>query len=157
MGKQTLVPKTTQRQLSKAHKPWRKCRNLKKKTKTSCLIRCSLNQPALMSSISFHEDLIYLGHFQEFSSLVFFDIDVEFLGLYVKALGINIFDHGPWNQLKHSHITATSAASWCIRVKGGAWWLSDWVSALRLDGRTFESHSSCHIETLGKSFTHSYP
>ena len=27
------------------------------------------------------------------------------------------------------------------------------LGALRMEGRRFEYHSSCHIETLGKSFT----
>jgi len=34
----------------------------------------------------------------------------------------------------------------------GAWWLS----AFGAKGRWFESHSSRHIGTLGKSFTRSY-
>ena len=36
-----------------------------------------------------------------------------------------------------------------------AWWLSDRFSALRPEGRRFESHSSRDVETLGKSFTQS--
>jgi len=37
----------------------------------------------------------------------------------------------------------------------GAWWLSCRFGALRPEGHRFESHSSRHIGTLGKSFTHS--
>src|SRR6218665_968575 len=35
------------------------------------------------------------------------------------------------------------------------WWLSGMVGALRPKGRRFESHSSRHLETLVKPFTHS--
>ena len=35
----------------------------------------------------------------------------------------------------------------------GAWCLSGRFGALRLEGRRFESLSSRHVETLGKSFT----
>ena len=34
-----------------------------------------------------------------------------------------------------------------------AWWLSGGFGALRPVGRRFESHSSCHVRTFGKSFT----
>ena len=37
----------------------------------------------------------------------------------------------------------------------GSWWLSGKFVALRPEDRRFESHSSRHIGTLGKSFTHS--
>ena len=36
---------------------------------------------------------------------------------------------------------------------GGVWWLRGKFGALRPEGRRFESHSSRHVETLGKSFT----
>ena len=36
-----------------------------------------------------------------------------------------------------------------------AWWLSGKFGALRPEGRNFESHSSRHVGTLGKSFTRS--
>ena len=35
----------------------------------------------------------------------------------------------------------------------GEWWLSGSLGALRPEGHRFESHSSRHVETLGKSFT----
>ena len=38
---------------------------------------------------------------------------------------------------------------------GGAWWLIGRLDAFRLKGRGFESRSSRHMGTLGKSFTHS--
>src|SRR6218665_1050226 len=37
----------------------------------------------------------------------------------------------------------------------GAWWLSGRFDALPPEGRRFESHSSRHVGTLGKSFTRS--
>src|SRR6218665_253388 len=37
----------------------------------------------------------------------------------------------------------------------GEWWLSGKFSALHPQGRRFEPHSSHHIGTLGKSFSHS--
>jgi len=37
----------------------------------------------------------------------------------------------------------------------GTWYLSGKFGALRPQGRSFESHSSLHVGTLGKSFTHS--
>ena len=39
--------------------------------------------------------------------------------------------------------------------KDGAWWLSGKFGGLRPEDLKFESHSSCHVGTLGKSFTHS--
>ena len=36
---------------------------------------------------------------------------------------------------------------------GNAWWLSGEFWAVRPEGRRFESHSSRHVGTLGKSFT----
>src|SRR6218665_1693707 len=39
----------------------------------------------------------------------------------------------------------------------GAWWLSFKFGALCPGGRRFESHSSRHIGTLGKSFIHKLP
>ena len=38
-------------------------------------------------------------------------------------------------------------------MKCGAWWLICKFGALRPEGRSFESHSSRHVGTLGKSFT----
>ena len=35
----------------------------------------------------------------------------------------------------------------------GVWWLSGRACALRLEGRRFESHSSCHVGTLSNSLT----
>ena len=35
-----------------------------------------------------------------------------------------------------------------------AWWLCGKFGALHLQDHRFEPHSSCHIGTLGKSFTH---
>src|SRR6218665_1381474 len=37
--------------------------------------------------------------------------------------------------------------------KCGAWWLIDRVNTCQPDGRGFESCSSRHVRTLGKSFT----
>ena len=37
----------------------------------------------------------------------------------------------------------------------GAWWLSGKSGALHPEGRRFKTHSSRHVRTLGKSFTHS--
>ena len=34
----------------------------------------------------------------------------------------------------------------------GAWWLSGNIGALHPEGRMFESHTSHHVWTLGKSF-----
>src|SRR6218665_1778211 len=39
----------------------------------------------------------------------------------------------------------------------GVWWLSGKFGALRPEGREFESHSSHHVGTLGKSFTRELP
>ena len=50
----------------------------------------------------------------------------------------------------HSHICILITHAGC-----GAWWLSGRFGALRPDGRRFESHSSHHVGTLGKSFTYS--
>src|SRR6218665_676321 len=36
----------------------------------------------------------------------------------------------------------------------GAWWPIGRFVAFRPKGCRFESHSSCHVEILGKSFTH---
>ena len=36
----------------------------------------------------------------------------------------------------------------------GAWWLIGRFNAVHLKGRGFESHSSRHVGTFGKSFTH---
>ena len=38
----------------------------------------------------------------------------------------------------------------------GEWWLNGKFDVLRLEDRRFESHSSCHVGTLGKSFTHNW-
>jgi len=38
----------------------------------------------------------------------------------------------------------------------GAWWLMGKFGALRAEGRKFESHSSRHVGTLDKSFTHRF-
>src|SRR6218665_3689596 len=37
----------------------------------------------------------------------------------------------------------------------GAWWLIGRFGAFRSKGRWFDSRSSCHVGTLGKSFTRS--
>src|SRR6218665_147597 len=37
----------------------------------------------------------------------------------------------------------------------GAWWRFGRVDAFRPNGHGFDFHSSCHVGTLGKSFTHS--
>ena len=43
----------------------------------------------------------------------------------------------------------------CFNGFGLAWWLSGRFGALRSEGRRFESRSSRHVGTLGRSFTRS--
>ena len=38
-------------------------------------------------------------------------------------------------------------------ISAGAWWFTGRVGAYRSKGRGFDSRSSCHVGTLGKSFT----
>ena len=42
-----------------------------------------------------------------------------------------------------------------IIVICGMWWRFGRVDAFRTKGHGFNSRSSCHVRTLGKSFTHS--
>src|SRR6218665_2536586 len=43
----------------------------------------------------------------------------------------------------------------CTEVQVVAWGLSGKFGALRPEGCRYKSHFSCHVATLGKSFTHS--
>src|SRR6218665_1370626 len=42
-----------------------------------------------------------------------------------------------------------------VQTHWGVWWLSGKFGELHPVGRRFESHTSSHIGTLGKPFTHS--
>ena len=56
----------------------------------------------------------------------------------------------------HMHTPVEYMAQLQIAVKNcGTWWRFGRVDASRPEGRGFESHSSRHVGTLGKSFTHS--
>ena len=61
----------------------------------------------------------------------------------VRAKGTR---RGPWWDEVWDYVHTT---------EHGAWWRIGWVNASELEGRGFESRSSRHVGTLGKSFTYS--
>ena len=78
---------------------------------------------------------------------------IKFLGNSSPMLysAMQLFSHNFWIVCLMTVPTLTLYAG----LVWWAWWLSMIFGALRPEGRWFESHSSCHVGTLGKSFTHS--
>ena len=59
------------------------------------------------------------------------------------------------NYVPHALLPQIRPIRYSLWKEGGVWWLNGKFDALLQEGRSFESHFSRHVGTLGKSFTRS--